>query len=132
MDGWGRRYLVVSPDGLILPCHLAHTLPGLTFERAGTRPLAEIWERSYGFNRFRGEAWMADTCRTCAYRTVDFGGCRCQAFYLTGRLEAIDPVCRWSPDHHLIRTAREAAAGEGAQETPKQATLRKRELQMVP
>jgi pyrroloquinoline quinone biosynthesis protein E len=127
MDGWGRRHLVVSPDGLVLPCHLAHTLPGLTFERAGTKPLLDIWEQSEGLNRFRGEAWMADTCRTCTYRTVDFGGCRCQAFHLTGHLEAMDPVCRWSPDHHLIHTARDAA-----EKRSEQAELRKRELHMVP
>jgi PqqA peptide cyclase len=127
MDGWGRRHLVVSPDGLVLPCHLAHTLPGLTFERAGTRPLVEMWEQSEVFNRFRGEAWMADTCRTCVYRSVDFGGCRCQAFHLTGRLEAIDPVCRWSPDHHLIQTARELA-----ETTSERAPKRYRDLHMVP
>jgi len=127
MDGWGRRHLIVSPDGLILPCHLAHTLPGVTFERAGTRPLLDIWEQSDGFTRFRGEAWMADRCRRCEYRTVDFGGCRCQAFYLTGRLEAMDPVCRWSPDHHLIGMARDAAA-KRSEEAP----LRQRELHMVP
>ena len=127
MDGWGRRHLVVSPDGLVLPCHLAHTLPGLTFERAGTRPLLDIWEQSEGFNRFRGEGWMADTCRTCAYRTVDFGGCRCQAFYLTGHLEVMDPVCRWSPDYHLIQTARDAAEKRSEPAEP-----RKRELHMVP
>jgi len=127
MDGWGRRHLVVSPDGLVLPCHLAHTLPGLTFERAGTKPLLDIWEQSEGLNRFRGEGWMADTCRTCTYRTVDFGGCRCQAFHLTGHLEAMDPACRWSPDHHLIHTARDAA-----EERSEQAELRKRALHMVP
>jgi len=127
LDGWGRRHLVVSPDGLILPCHLAHTLPGLSFERAGTRPLLEIWEQSHALNRFRGEGWMPDTCRTCAHRTIDFGGCRCQAFHLTGRLEAVDPACRWSPDHHLIRTARDAAEQES-----KRPPLRKRELHMVP
>jgi pyrroloquinoline quinone biosynthesis protein E len=126
MDGWGRRHLVVSPDGLVLPCHLAHTLPGLTFERAGTRPLLDIWERSDGFTRFRGEAWMADACRSCEYRAVDFGGCRCQAYHLTGRLEAVDPACRWSPDHHVIQTARDAAKKD------ERAPLRKRELQMVP
>ena len=127
MDGWGRRHLVVSPDGLVLPCHLAHTLPGLTFERAGTRPLLDIWEQSEGFNRFRGEAWMVDTCRSCVYRTVDFGGCRCQAFHLTGHLDAVDPVCRWSPAHHLIETARGLA-----EKTSARAPLRKRELHMVP
>ncbi len=126
MDGWGRRHLVVSPDGLVLPCHLAHTLPGLTFERAGTRPLLDIWERSDGFTRFRGEAWMADACRSCEYRAVDFGGCRCQTYHLTGRLEAVDPACRWSPDHHVIQTARDAA------KTDERAPLRKRELQMAP
>jgi pyrroloquinoline quinone biosynthesis protein E len=126
MDGWGRRHLVVSPDGLVLPCHLAHTLPGLTFERAGTRPLLDIWERSDGFTRFRGEAWMADACRSCEYRAVDFGGCRCQAYHLTGRLEAVDPACRWSPDHHVIQKARDAAKKD------ERAPLRKRELQMVP
>jgi pyrroloquinoline quinone biosynthesis protein E len=127
MDGWGRRHLVVSPDGLVLPCHLAHTLPGLTFERAGTRPLLDIWEQSEGFNRFRGEAWMVDTCRSCVYRTVDFGGCRCQAFHLTGHLDVVDPVCRWSPDHHLIETARGLA-----EKTSARAPLRKRELHVVP
>jgi pyrroloquinoline quinone biosynthesis protein E len=127
MDGWGRRHLVVSPDGFVLPCHLAHTLPGLTFERAGTRPLLDIWEQSESFNRFRGQSWMDDRCRTCVYRTVDFGGCRCQAFHLTGRLEAVDPVCRWSPDHHLIQTARDAA-----HESSEHAPLRKRSLNMVP
>jgi len=126
MDGWGRRHLVVSPDGLVLPCHLAHTLPGLTFERAGTRPLLDIWERSDGFTRFRGEAWMADACRSCEYRAVDFGGCRCQTYHLTGRLEAVDPACRWSPDHHVIQTARDAAKKD------ERAPLRKRELQMAP
>jgi pyrroloquinoline quinone biosynthesis protein E len=131
MDGWGRRHLVVSPDGLVLPCHLAHTLPGLTFERAGTRPLLEIWEQSHGFNRFRGEGWMADTCRSCTNRTVDFGGCRCQAFHLTGRPEAVDPVCRWSPDHHLIQAARDASEHSSAQEVVS-APLRKRDLHMVP
>jgi pyrroloquinoline quinone biosynthesis protein E len=131
MDGWGRRHLVVSPDGLVLPCHLAHTLPGFTFERAGTRPLAEIWEQSSGFNRFRGEAWMPDTCRHCANRAVDFGGCRCQAFHLTGHLYAVDPVCRWSADYHLIQAAREAAEIT-TEPAPASAPLRKRELQMVP
>ena len=131
MDGWGRRHLVVSPDGLVLPCHLAHQLPGLTFERAGTRPLLDIWETSEGFTRFRGEEWMPDPCRSCEHRAVDFGGCRCQAFQLTGQLEAVDPVCRWSPDHHLVQRAREAAANSSAP-APVAAPLRKRELQMVP
>jgi len=110
MDGWGRRFLLVSPDGLALPCHAAHTLPGLRFDNVKDRPLAEIWEQGAGFNAFRGEAWMPEPCRSCDRRTVDFGGCRCQAFQLTGRADATDPVCTLSPDHGLIHAARAGAA----------------------
>jgi PqqA peptide cyclase len=110
MDGWGRRFIVITPDGLALPCHAAHTLPGLQFDSVTERPLEEIWRESAGFTAFRGEEWMPEPCRSCDRRTVDFGGCRCQAFHLTGNAAATDPVCRLSPDHGLIETAREAAA----------------------
>lgn len=78
MDGWGRRFLLVSPDGLALPCHAAHAIPGLTFERVGVRPLAEIWASPEGLGCFRGQDWMPEPCRSCPRREVDFGGCRCQ------------------------------------------------------
>jgi pyrroloquinoline quinone biosynthesis protein E len=109
MDGWGRRFIVVSPDGLALPCHAAHTLPGLRFDSVTDRSLGEIWRDSSGFGAFRGEAWMPEPCRSCDRRAIDFGGCRCQAFHLTGSASATDPVCRLSPDHGLIETARQAA-----------------------
>ena len=113
MDGWGRRFIVVSPDGLALPCHAAHTLPGLTFENVRERPLAAIWSDSPGFNAFRGEAWMPEPCRSCDRRAIDFGGCRCQAYHLTGDAAATDPVCSLAPAHGLIDAARgEAIAGE--------------------
>jgi pyrroloquinoline quinone biosynthesis protein E len=113
MDGWGRRFLLVSPDGLALPCHMAHSLPGLEFERVGTRPLAEIWRSPRGLGQFRGTSWLPEPCQSCERRDVDFGGCRCQAYHLTGRLTATDPVCVKSPDHHLIESARhEQGAGE--------------------
>jgi pyrroloquinoline quinone biosynthesis protein E len=110
MDGWGRRFLVVSPDGLALPCHLAHTLPGLRFDNVKDRPLAAIWNDSAGLNAFRGEAWMPEPCRSCDRRAIDFGGCRCQAYHLTGNAAATDPACALAPDHGLIEAARAAAA----------------------
>jgi PqqA peptide cyclase len=110
MDGWGRRFMVVSPDGLVLPCHLAHTLPGLAWESVRERPLAQIWRNSAALNAFRGEAWMPEPCRSCERRTADFGGCRCQAYYLTGDAAATDPTCALSPDHGLIEDARRAAS----------------------
>jgi pyrroloquinoline quinone biosynthesis protein E len=106
MDGWGRRYLIVAPDGRVLPCHAAHTLPGLTFDNVTDRALAEIWTASDGFTRFRGEAWMPAPCRTCPERGIDFGGCRCQAYHLTGDMTVTDPSCALAPDHDIVRRAR--------------------------
>jgi len=113
MDGWGRRFIVVSPEGLVLPCHAAHTLPGLKFDNVRERSLAAIWAESTAFNAFRGEAWMPEPCRSCDKRAVDFGGCRCQAYHLTGNAAATDPTCTLAPSHALIESARgEALAGE--------------------
>ena len=109
MDGWGRRFILVSPNGLALPCHAAHTLPGLRFDSVTERSLGDIWSDSPGFRAFRGESWMPEPCRSCDRRGIDFGGCRCQAFHLTGQAAATDPVCGLSPDHGLIEGARRAA-----------------------
>ena len=114
MDGWGRRFVLVSPDGLALPCHAAHTLPGPPFDNVRERSLGEIWRESHGFRRFRGEDWMREPCRSCERRAVDYGGCRCQAFHLTGDPTATDPVCSLSPDHALVEAACAAADAGGA------------------
>jgi len=106
MDGWARRFIVVAPDGLVLPCHQAHTLPGFDFPNARDRSLGFAWHESEAFQRFRGETWMPDPCRTCDRRQRDFGGCRCQAFHLTGNAAATDPACHLSPDHAIIEKAR--------------------------
>ncbi len=127
MDGWGRRFLLVSPDGLVLPCHAAHRLPGLTFENIRHRALEEIWRDSPGFAAFRGEAWMPEPCRSCDRRTIDFGGCRCQAYFLTGNAAATDPVCSLSPDHGLIEAARaEHAAASFVYRGPRAVTAAQR------
>lgn len=110
MEGWGRRYLVIAPDGRVLPCQAAHTLPGLVFESVLARPLDWIWHESEAFARFRGEAWMPEPCRTCDRRSIDFGGCRCQAYHLTGDMSVTDPACALAPRHDLVVRAREAAA----------------------
>lgn len=109
MEGWGRRYLVIAPDGLALPCHAARSLPGFVFDNVRDRPLAAIWQESEAFNRFRGDAWMPSPCRTCDSRQLDFGGCRCQAFHLLGDPAATDPACRWSPAHQVVLEARAEA-----------------------
>jgi PqqA peptide cyclase len=109
MDGWARRYVVVTPDGTALPCHQAASIPGLVFDNVRERPLAEIWNHSPGFRAFRGEDWMPAPCRTCELRSVDFGGCRCQAFALTGDAAATDPACSLAPRHDVVASARVAA-----------------------
>ena len=122
MDGWGRRQLTVVPNGDVLPCPTAHTLP---LPRASVREhsLAWIWEQSPLFQRFRGTNWMPDPCRSCDRRELDFGGCRCQAFQLTGNAARTDPVCHLSPDHGIVaeavQTANKVARPRGAVLTPR-------------
>lgn len=109
MSGWGTRYLVVAPDGLALPCHAATCIPSLTFENVESRSLLEIWTESEAFRAFRGEDWMQEPCRSCARRTEDFGGCRCQAHLLTGNARAADPACELSPHHGSVLELRARA-----------------------
>jgi pyrroloquinoline quinone biosynthesis protein E len=109
MGGWGRRTIVVAPDGLVLPCHGARALPGLAFWSAAERPLAECWEAAPGMNAFRGEDWMREPCRSCPERGRDFGGCRCQAFALAGDAAEADPACALAPGHAVVEQARRAA-----------------------
>lgn len=105
MGGWGRRLMAVSPAGKVLPCHAAEGLPGFDFPNVRTASLRAIWEGSAAFRRFRGTDWMPEPCRSCDQREVDWGGCRCQAFALTGDAAATDPVCELSPDHRLVERA---------------------------
>lgn len=103
MGGWGAVSLTVTPDGTVLPCPAAASLPDLDAPTVRDRPLAWIWERSPAFDRFRGTAWMTGPCGGCPRREEDFGGCRCQAYALTGDATRTDPACALSPDHHLVR-----------------------------
>ena len=102
MNGWGTTFLNITADGLALPCHEARMLPGLTFPNVRDHDMRWIWEKSPGFNAYRGDAWMKEPCRTCPEKEKDFGGCRCQAFILTGDATNADPVCDLSPHHGLV------------------------------
>ncbi|MEU4800757.1 pyrroloquinoline quinone biosynthesis protein PqqE [Actinosynnema sp. NPDC023587] len=97
MYGWGARQLTVAPDGDVLPCPAAGVIDDLGVENVRDRPLGEIWHRSGSFTAFRGFDWMREPCRSCARKEIDFGGCRCQAFQLTGDAANTDPVCSLSP-----------------------------------
>jgi PqqA peptide cyclase len=108
MGGWGRKTLNVTPSGKVLPCHAAETIPRLEFWSVTDHSLAEIWRDSPAFNAFRGTDWMAEPCRSCERREVDFGGCRCQALALVGDARATDPACTLSPHHDLIAAIAEA------------------------
>jgi len=115
MGGWGRRSLNVTPSGLVLPCHAAQTIPGLTFWSVRDYALSDIWASSPAFEAFRGTVWMKEPCRSCEFREQDFGGCRCQALAITGDAAAADPSCDLSPYHGRIIALAEQAAT--AQET---------------
>jgi pyrroloquinoline quinone biosynthesis protein E len=114
MSGWGNVCLVVAADGVALPCHEARMLPGLTFPNVRDRDVAWIWNESPAFNAYRGDSWMKEPCRSCPEKEKDYGGCRCQAYLMTGDATTADPVCDKSPYHSVvldtIERARELAA----------------------
>src|SRR5262249_19794318 len=115
MQGWGSLFLAVTADGLALPCHSARMLPGLTFPNVREHNLRWIWNDSPAFNAYRGEDWMQEPCRTCPEKAKDFGGCRCQAYLMTGDATHADPVCDKSPFHSVVTNTlervRKLAAG---------------------
>ena len=102
MGGWGRKLMLITPNGEALPCHAAQVIPGLSFENVKDRSLREIWEHSAAFQKFRGEDWMQEPCKTCDRREQDFGGCRCQALLLAGDAAATDPVCSLAPQRPKV------------------------------
>ena len=110
MGGWGRRTMVIAPDGRVFPCHGAAELPGLEFWSVPEHPLDACWKEAPGMNAFRGNAWLPEPCQSCPEKERDFGGCRCQAFALTGVAAVTDPACDKSAHHVLVRDAREAPA----------------------
>jgi pyrroloquinoline quinone biosynthesis protein E len=116
MGGWGRKLMLIDPAGRALPCHAAGVLPGIKFDSVRDRSLRWLWEESSAFQRFRGEEWMQEPCRSCDRRHEDFGGCRCQAFLLTGDEKATDPTCSKAPQHGLIDAALLTANREGTAE----------------
>jgi PqqA peptide cyclase len=121
MGGWGRKVLLVKPNGDVLPCHAANVLPGMAFENVEQHSLRQIWEESAAFQKYRGVDWMPELCRDCDRREQDFGGCRCQAFLLAQDATATDPVCSLSPGRAIVDgILREAnalgAAGAGGSE----------------
>jgi pyrroloquinoline quinone biosynthesis protein E len=118
MNGWGRRYLTVNPMGDVLPCQTAGEIPSLRFDNIRQHSLCWIWTESEAFNRFRGNAWMPEPCRSCPRREIDFGGCRCQAFLLTGDAANTDPACSLSPYRHrlvaVVERVQQQSTCEGA------------------
>ncbi|MDA8251386.1 MAG: pyrroloquinoline quinone biosynthesis protein PqqE [Rhodospirillales bacterium] len=129
MKGWGNIHLTIGPDGAALPCQEARIIQGLEFPNVRDHDLAWIWHQSPVFRRFRGEEWMREPCRSCSERGHDYGGCRCQAFLLTGDAANTDPVCDKSPHHDLIKQAvAEAAATD---RTPGRLIMRQRGLNRV-
>jgi pyrroloquinoline quinone biosynthesis protein E len=122
MGGWGRKLMLITPSGDALPCHAAQVIPGLSFENVKDRSLREIWEHSPAFQKFRGEDWMQEPCKSCDRREQDFGGCRCQALLLAGDATATDPVCSLAPLRPkvdaILAAVNLAAVSEGALQAP--------------
>ena len=104
MNGWGNIFLTIAPDGSALPCHAAGQLPGLEFPNVTDHDLEWIWDESPDFNKFRGTSWMKEPCKSCDEKHKDLGGCRCQAYMLTGDATNADPVCDKSEFHEKLHS----------------------------
>ena len=105
LQGWGNQFMSIAPDGAVLPCQTAREIPGLVFPNVRDESLNDIWFDSEVFNKFRGTDWLPEPCQSCDQKEIDFGGCRCQAFLITGDMSRTDPICERSPDHHLVEQA---------------------------
>lgn len=114
MGGWARQFLNITPTGKVLPCHAAETLPGFEFDNVNEHSLGDIWRKSPVFERFRGTDWMPEPCQSCDRREIDWGGCRCQAFAITGDAANTDPACALSPHHSDLVALAEAESGREA------------------
>ena len=118
MNGWGEVFMIVTAEGMVLPCHSARVLPGMEFPDVREHGLKWAWYDSPAFNKYRGDDWMKEPCRSCAEKEKDLGGCRCQTFLLTGDAEGADPVCSLSPNHHIIEQAIKDAQDPRGQAQP--------------
>jgi pyrroloquinoline quinone biosynthesis protein E len=131
MGGWGRQLLLIDPAGRALPCHAAGVIPGMRFDNVREHTLDWIWQNSDAFQKFRGEDWMPEPCRSCDRRQEDFGGCRCQAFLLTGDASATDPVCELAPLHHIVEDAVREDATPGSTPEAREAPFHVLQEQMA-
>jgi pyrroloquinoline quinone biosynthesis protein E len=120
MGGWGQKSLLIDPAGRVMPCHSAMVIPGMEFESVTEKSLSVIWQSSAAFEKYRGEEWMQEPCRSCDRKAIDGGGCRCQAFLLAGDASATDPVCSLSP---LKKKIAADVVGLVAQEFPEDGQL---------
>ena len=99
MDGWGQRSLTVAPDGKVLPCPGATCITTLAFD--DVKSVSVAWALA--------DEETKAVIFHCHRRAIDFGGCRCQAFALTGDASRTDPTCSKAPDHGIVLRAREEA-----------------------
>jgi pyrroloquinoline quinone biosynthesis protein E len=118
MNGWGSIHYTIAPDGTALPCQEARVIKDMKFPSVRDHHLGWIWHESPAFNAFRGFDWMTEPCRSCDERERDFGGCRCQAYMLTGDARNADPACSRSVHHHLIEEALHDAFRPGRYQRP--------------
>ncbi|PRY92547.1 pyrroloquinoline quinone biosynthesis protein PqqE [Donghicola tyrosinivorans] len=114
MGGWGTTGLNIAPDGVVLPCHAAQTIPHLEFWSVSDHALGDIWQNNPAFNAYRGTDWMSEPCTSCDRKLKDFGGCRCQAMALAGDASVTDPVCKKSPHHPDLAARADAHAASDA------------------
>ena len=113
MGGWGRGIMNITPQGRVLPCHAAESIPGLEFDNVRDKPSGGHLAQRPSLPevpRHRLDEGAVPELATA--REIDFGGCRCQAFAMTGDATNTDPACSLSPRHAEFAALAQVESGK--------------------
>jgi len=94
----GSQSIVISPTGLVFPCHFLH---GFIAGDLRKETLREIWFNSEELGKFRNinRNRLKGKCKDCNFiPKYCRGGCRAAAYILTGDFYAEDPLCWFEPE----------------------------------
>ncbi len=97
--GMAHSLFEIDFNGDVYPCHLLHTNE-LKLGNLLVESLEDIIERveQSGLRKFTYEI---EKCSKCHFMSTCGGGCKAGAYYESGRLDAIDPLCEVLYDNQL-------------------------------
>jgi pyrroloquinoline quinone biosynthesis protein E len=95
MNGWGRKYIAVNPNGSVLPCPTAWEIPGLVFDNIREKSLAWIWKESVSLAAAvaRPHSWPAIPLRPTQPVNSRLITCSSARPWGVTRISPLSPIC---------------------------------------